>query len=283
MRKLSCSILLLSFLLSSSLAQKDIYVGTFNNGSYTILLQMKSVPGGYHGVVQSAEGRFAVSAQKTGQQLTGVIYTEAGNIDFRVVPQNGKLAVSAMGKTEWYYQSSTSHQLAGIDLSPYMTASGNSPDYNHSYAQHNGKATETRRTEQPQQGNNKPNASGDTQLFQLIAGSQLAVYNSTSIFNDASASSLTYVNFCSNGRFSINYDGSFSVSGNYGGNAQGASNGKRSGNWSLLSSVNGPQLQLQYGNGQIEHYPVYKNYLLQGSWRVGNTKYAIQRNKAVCY
>jgi len=273
----------LSFLLSSSLAQKDIYVGTFNNGSYTIFLQMKSVPGGYHGVVQSAEGRFAVSAQKTGQQLTGVIYTEAGNIDFRVVPQNGKLAVSAMGKTEWYYQSSTSHQLAGIDLSPYMTASGNSPDYNHSYAQHNGKATETRRTEQPQQGNNKPNASGDTQLFQLIAGSQLAVYNSTSIFNDASASSLTYVNFCSNGRFSINYDGSFSVSGNYGGNAQGASNGKRSGNWSLLSSVNGPQLQLQYGNGQIEHYPVYKNYLLQGSWRVGNTKYAIQRNKAVCY
>lgn len=283
MHKLICSILLLSLLFNSSSAQKDSYVGTFNNSSYTISLQMKAVPGGYHGVVQSAEGLFAVSAQKTGQQLVGVIYTETGNIDFRVVPQYGKLAVSALGKTEWYHQSSTSHQLAGIDLSPYMTSSGNSPDYNHSYSQHNGNATETRTTYQRQQGNNNPNASGDTQLFQLIAGSQLAVYSSTSIFNDANASSLTFVNFCSNGRFSINYDGSFSVRGNYGGNAQGASNGKRSGNWTLLSSANGPQLQLQYGNGQIENYPVYKNYLLQGSWRVGNTKYAIQRNKAVCY
>lgn len=282
MRKLNCSILFLSLLFNFSFAQKDIYVGTFNNAQYTISLQMKSVPGGYHGVVQSAEGRFAVSAQKKGQQLVGVIYTEAGNIDFRVVPQQGRLAVSALGKTEWYHQSSTSHQLAGVDLSPYMTSSSNSPDYSQRYSQHNGKATETRRTYQPQQGNN-PNASGDTQLFQLIAGSQLAVYSSTSIFNDANASSLTYVNFCSNGRFSINYDGSFSVRGNYGGNAQGASNGKSSGNWTLLSSSNGPQLQLQYGNGQIENYPVYKNYLLQGSWRVGNTKYAIQRNKAVCY
>lgn len=259
MRKLTCSILFTSMLFHLSFTQNDIFVGTFNNASYTISLQMKSVPGGYHGVVQSTDGLFAVSAQKTDQQLVGVIYTQAGNIDFRAIPQNGILSISALGKTERYYRSSASHQLTGIDLSSYMTNPNNT-----------GK-----------EGVN-PNASGDTQLFQLIAGSQLAIYNRTSILNDSNASSLTYINFCSNGRFSINYDGSFSVEGNYSGNAQGASRGKQSGNWKLLQSADGPQVQLQYNNGQIENYPVYKNYLLQGSWRVGNTQYAIQRNKAIC-
>lgn len=260
MQKIIYCILLLSMLYNPAFAQQDIFVGTFNNAQYTISLQMKSVPGGYHGVVKSTDGLFAVSAQKTGQQLKGVIYTQAGNIDFKAIPQNGVLAISAMGKTEAYYKSSSNHQLASIDLSTYMTNTAEIPA-----------------------GTNNPNASGETQLFQLIAGSQLAIYNRTSILNDSNASSLTYINFCANGRFSINFDGSFSVEGNYGSNAQGASRGKYSGNWKLLQSANGPQVQLQYSNGQNTNYPVYKNYLLQGSWRVGNTQYAIQRNKAICY
>ncbi len=268
-------------LLSSTLlGQQDVFSGSFTNSLQTIALRMKPVQGGYHGVVQSQEGVFAVSAQKVGRQLSGVIYTQSGNIDFKIVPQNKALAITALGKTEWYYKLSELHELDAIDLTPYMTNSSNS-DYDYGYTQYNGTESERYRSSPNSPGGSTPsNAYNDPQLFQLIAGSQLVIYNRTSYLNDNSASSLTYVNYCSNGRFSINYEGSFSVGG---GVSSGANHGQNSGSWQLMGGANGPQIQLRYNNGKVETYPVNKNYLLQGRWRTGNTQYAIQRNKAVCY
>lgn len=261
-------------------AQQDVFVGHFTNSLQNISLRMKSVQGGYHGVVQSQEGAFAVSAQKVGRQLSGVIYTQSGNIDFKIVSQDKALAITAMGKTEWYYKLSNQHELAGIDLTPYLTKSDHS-DYDYGYTQYNGTESQRyRSTPNSSTGGSNPNAYNDPQLFQLIAGSQLVIYNRTSYLNDNSASSMTYVNYCSNGRFSIKYEGSFSVGG---GVSSGANHGQNSGSWQLMRGVNGPQIQLRYNNGKVETYPVYKNYLLQGRWRIGNTQYAIQRNKAICY
>lgn len=261
-------------------AQQDVFSGSFANRLQTVALRMKPVQGGYHGVVQSQEGVFAVSAQKVGQQLSGVIYTQSGNIDFKIVPQNKALAITAMGKTEWYYKLSNQHELENIDLTPYMTHSNNT-DYDYGYTQYNGTESERYRSAPGAPGGSRnPNGYNDPQLFRLIAGSQVVIYNRTSYLNDNSASSLTYVNYCSNGRFSIQYEGSFSVGG---GASSGANHGRNSGTWQLMGGANGPQIQLRYGNGKVETYPVYKNYLLQGRWRIGNTQYAIQRNKAVCY
>ena len=251
-------------------SQTDVFSGSFANSLQTIALRMKPVQGGYHGVVQSQEGVFAVSAKKVGRQLSGVIYTQSGNIDFKIVPQNKALAITAMGKTEWYYKLSELHELDGIDLTPYMTNSGNT-DYDYGYTQYNGTESERYRgAPGAPSGSGNPNGYNDPQLFQLIAGSQLVIYNRTSYLNDNSASSLTY----------INYEGSFSVGG---GVSSGANHGQNSGSWQLMSGANGPQIQLRYNNGKVETYPVYKNYLLQGRWRIGNTQYAIQRNKAVCH
>jgi len=265
---------------TTGISQIDKFVGSFTNAQQNISLRMKKVQTVYHGVVQSQDGIFAVSAQKVGQQLSGIIYTPSGHINFKIIPQNGALAISALGKTEWYRKLSHKHELDGIDLSPYMTNSTNT-DYDYGYTQYNGTETQRYRTSpNAQAGGAASNTSTDPQLFQLIAGSQLVIYNRTSYLNDNSASSMTYVNYCSNGRFSISYEGSFSVGG---GVSSGANRGQNSGTWKLMNSVKGPQIQLRYNNGKVENYPVYKNYLLQGRWRIGNTQYAIQRNKAVCY
>lgn len=280
MYKLTALLLLMSVWFTSATSQIDVFVGSFTNTQQNISLRMKKVQMAYHGVVQSQDGVFAVSAQKVGQQLAGVIYTPSGNIDFQIIPQNGALAITALGKTEWYRKLSHKHELDGIDLSPYMNNS-TSADYDYGYTQYNGTETQGYRTSpNAQPGRGSSNTSTDPQLFQLIAGSQLVIYNRTSYLNDNSASSLTYVNYCSNGRFSITYEGSFSVGG---GVSSGANQGQNSGAWKLMNGANGPQIQLRYNNGKVENYPVYKNYLLQGRWRIGNTQYAIQRNKAVCY
>ena len=280
MKKHTLFLVLTFFLNISLLGQQDVFSGSFANSLQTVGLRMKPVQGGYHGVVQSQEGVFAVSAQKVGRQLSGVIYTQSGNIDFKIVPQNNALAITALGKTDWYHKLSELHELDGIDLTPYMTNASHT-DYDYGYTQYNGNESERYRgAPNTPGGNANPNGYNDPQLFQLIAGSQLVIYNRTSYLNDNSASSLTYVNYCSNGRFSIQYEGSFSVGG---GASSGANHGQNSGTWQLLGGANGPQVTLRYDNGKVETYPVYKNYLLQGRWRIGNTQYAIQRNKAVCY
>lgn len=281
MKKKICFILFSLLLSFQTYAQQDVFVGTFINALNTVSLRLKPVGNDYHGLVQSTEGLFVVAAKKTENKLLGVMYTQAGNIDFTIIAVNGNLSVNALGKTDLYYKFSADHELGSVDLTPYMN--GTAADYNYSYSQHNGNASEHQQTHTQPTTKTNPNGTNDPQLFQLIAGSQLVYYTRTSYLNDSNASSITYVNFCANGRFSVNYDGSFMVEGNYGGNAQGAGYGRNSGTWQLQDSANGPMLQLNYGNGQQYSYPVYKNYLLAGRWKIGNTQYAMQRNKAVCY
>ena len=131
-----------------------------------------------------------------------------------------------------------------------------------------------------------PKNSGDYEgeqrmIFDQIAGSQLVFYTRTAYLNDSKASSITYVNFCGDGRFNLNYDGSFSVEGDYG-NAQGASNGSNYGTWQVDLFQGNPIVTLFFADGTKSVNPVNKANLQAGRWRVGNTQYAIQRNKAVC-
>lgn len=119
-------------------------------------------------------------------------------------------------------------------------------------------------------------------IVNLIAGSQLVYYTSNSILSDNHHSSITYVNFCANGTYWLNYDGSFSVHGNTGGSVYGGSNGQSRGTWKVVDYQGQPYLHTVAQDGTSNYYPVYKHLILQGSWKVGNTKYAVQRNKVFC-
>ena len=286
------------FLVRLTSGQSVDYSGTYVNDSYTIYLQFKMVENEYHGLLQTAAGNFAMRGTIENQQLKGSIFAVDRQVEFTAQWQNNSLNFNAYGYAEYYQMVTPEHTLHDFDLTPYFQEqadnqqlpqqpplpSAENEDYDNSYSQHNGQATEKRQTfpeKRPQTDSDHPTLN-DPELQNLIAGSQLVFYTRTSIFNDNTASSITYVNFCANGTFSVNYDGSFSVEGDYGGNAQGAAYGKNSGNWQLVNVQGQPAVFLSYYNGNTSVNPVVKQNLIDGRWKVGNTQYAIQRNKVRC-
>ena len=278
---------------SVATAQAPSFTGTYVNPSSTIALRFKLAGGAYHGLLQTDAANFAMEARASGPQLSGTIYAVNGPVPFSAVFQNGSLVFSAFGYTEPFQQTSPEHGLDGVDLTAFFNAGATAPatppdpnaDYDYSYAQQStGQATEQRQAN-PEAGplpDSPYPALQDAELRQLVAGSQVVYYTRTSYLSDNVASSITYVNFCPDGRFWVNYDGSFSVEGNYGGNAQGATYGRNSGRWQLVDYQGQPAVFLAYRNGNTAVNPLNKERLLQGRWRIGNTKYAVQRNKVVC-
>ncbi len=290
------SLFLLCFFIGQ--AQNNAFTGTYANQSGTIYLQFKPMGSEYHGLLQANGASFAMKASTQGSQMNGTIYGGAnGPVNFTASFANNSLMVNAFGYTESFYMMSRTHSLAYVDLTPYMnnttyqgqgqgqgSQKGNT-DYDYSYSQHSdGYASERLKTyPNGNAASNSPYpALNDRELFGLVAGTQVVIYNRTSILSSTNASSLTYVNYCSNGTFWINYDGSFSVEGGYGGNAQGASYGRNSGTWKLVTYQGQPAVFLAFNNGNTNVYPINKNLILQGRWRVGNTQYAVQRNKVRC-
>ena len=283
------AIILLSTTVVSS--QTDQYVGTFKDPGGYMTLSIKKVEDGYHGAIQSNHGFFALKGTASGNMFSGTIYTPSEVVPFSAMYYNQVLTLTAFGHALNLDKTSTTHNLDHYDLTTYMYGeNGRTPlppdaDYDHNYNQYNrGSATETYHVY-----NNAPvntpspyPSLNDPQLQQIVAGSQLVYYTRTSILNSSTASSITYMNFCSNGTFSMNYDGSFAVEGYYGDNAQGASNGRHSGTWQLVTYNGQPAVFLAYRNGETSVNPFLKANVLAGRWRIGNTQYALARNKAVC-
>ncbi len=279
-------------------AQSNPFTGTYANMSGTIYLQFKPMGSEYHGLLQANGASFAMKATSQGNQMNGTIYGGAnGPVNFTATSSSNGLLVNAFGYTENFYMMSRTHNLAYVDLTPYMKNNNHqsqgqgqgyqnsNTDYDYSYSQHSdGYASERLKT--------YPNGNAslqspypelnDRELFGLVAGTQVVIYNRTSILSSSNASSLTYINYCANGTFWINYDGSFSVEGYSGGNAQGATYGQNSGVWKLVRYQGQPAVYVAFNNGNTNVYPINKNLILQGRWRVGNTQYAVQRNKVRC-
>ena len=233
-----------------------------------VSLQLKEMPTEWHGVLASSEGMFALRAQSKGTGIEGTVYTTVGNYGFTGEPIQGGLRIVSEGITYTFYQTSTAHELAAVDLTPYFT---------------NGQGATSPSSGTTEGSGSSPNYAGDEkELFNYIAGGQLVYYQRTSYVNDNTASSITYINFCADGRFNLNYDGGFSVEGDYGGNAQGASRGSNYGTWRLERRQGTVVGILNFANGTQSVQAINRNYLMQGRWRIGNTQYAFVRNKAVC-
>ncbi len=261
MKTLMFNLMTMVFFIPFIIAQPSDLAGAYANATRTITLRLKPAANGYHGVFQNYQGSYAITATNEGQQVTGKVYTPNGKIDFAGTASNTTtttLTLSAWGQTETYYKYSDDHQLAQVDLTQYLQEASTAPS------------------------NSGNTSSAYPQIYNMIAGGQLVYYTRTSYLNDSNASSLTYVNFCSNGRFHVNYDGSFMVEGNLGGNAQGASYGNYTGSWEVVSQQGVPAIRMVYGNGNVNVTPVNMTLLNTGRLRVGNTQYAFQRNKVVC-
>ena len=253
--------------LSALLYGQNPYEGTFMTQNGTVTLQLRAHNNLYQGVLQSTEGFFALQAKKDSLNLAGKVYTTVGNYDFSAVSFHGGLQINSKGTTYYFYMVSTDHQLGNMDLSPYFPKEAKG-DSNENKGQPKTVSI--------------PKSVPDGELAQYIAGSQLVFYQRTSYLNDSRASSLTYVNFCADGRFNLNYDGSFSVEGDYGGNAHGITRGNKYGTWQVTHEQGNPKITLFFANGEKGVYAVNEAWLKAGRWRIQNTQYALQRNKAVC-
>ncbi len=257
----------------SSFGQSPNFVGTFVNGTRSISIQFKRVGDEYHGMLAAVGASFAIRATGSFNKISGELYGLDGPLDFEAVLDGTNMSVRATGYNEPFYKYSDLHNLGNFDLTPYMK--GNSGI--------SGNNTVIRPSPPPLQNDNNQYPELNNQgLFNIISGSQLVFYQRTSSVNDSMASSITYVNFCANGSFSMNTDGSYSVEGSFGGNAQGTSYDNNSGTWQLVSYQGQPAVYLEYHNGNTSLNPFNENEVQQGRWRRGNTQYALQRNKVRC-
>ncbi|GAA4271561.1 hypothetical protein U6A24_13325 [Aquimarina gracilis] len=243
---------IITLLLSAVYGQETEFTGTFKAHNAAFTLRFKPMTDSFHGTLQTSNGVFPLKGEVHQQEMKGIVYTEIGNYDFSATSGKNKLIVLFQGVTYQYLRLSQDHELDNVDLTPYFKDTPN-------------------------------NKMGNLELYaQQIAGSQLVYYQRTSLFNDSMASSMTYVNFCKDGRFGVNYEGSFSVEGDYGGNAHGANYGSNFGTWKVIPGQNGPALQLNFANGGEGIYPINPQQLYTGRWRIGNTQYALQKGKVIC-
>lgn len=261
-------------------AQTADFTGTFMNQDNSVSLQFKRVGDEIHGMMATERTSFALRAIQSANNLQGQIFGMNGPIDFGAQLNGASMALTAVGLNEIFFKTSYQHSLGEFDLTPYMV------DYGRTGSVNNIPGIDTTA------GNILANGDlvvtspypdlNNQEVFTIVAGSQLVFYQRTSYVNDNTASSITYMNFCANGTFTINYDGSFSVEGDYGGNAKGVTSGSNSGFWKLVSYQGQPAVYLQYYSGESNVNPFNINDIKQGRWRRGNTQYDLQRNKVFC-
>ncbi|MCR9227107.1 MAG: hypothetical protein NXH90_06800 [Flavobacteriaceae bacterium] len=273
MKKIALTLIAIIVSVFSCLGQSSDFVGTFVNGSNSISIQFKRVGDEYHGMLAAVGASFAIRATGSFNKLNGKIYGLEGPVDFEATLNGTDMKVRATGYNEPFYKYSDLHNLGGFDLTSYMK--DNSGPAN---------IVNTELTEvSPAETVNDQYPELDNQNFvNIISGSQLVFYQRTSYVNDSMASAITYINFCANGTFSMNMDGSFSVGSDYDGNAQGASYDNNSGIWQLVSYQGRPAVHLKYFNGNTSINVFNENEVRQGRWQHGNTQYALQRNKVRC-
>ncbi|MEZ4810244.1 MAG: hypothetical protein R2819_07775 [Allomuricauda sp.] len=126
-----------------------------------------------------------------------------------------------------------------------------------------------------------------TQLREYVNNGQLVIYSESSMMSDSNASAITYVDFCSDGRYYYSYDGSYTVKGtqgtsNQGNRAYGAGAAENSGLWQVLEYQNAYYLEVTDAYGQKTYYPINIQNLLAGKWKQGNVTYVFAPKQGRC-
>ncbi len=120
------------------------------------------------------------------------------------------------------------------------------------------------------------------QWQQGLSGSKLASYSGSSILSSSKHSSLTLLNFCSNGRYSYYQEGGWMIPSRPGGTSQasGASNNTITGRWDIQQQ--GTQTMLVYitDYGESGAFPIYLQ--TNGRVNIGGTEFAVEQGGAGC-
>ncbi len=111
---------------------------------------------------------------------------------------------------------------------------------------------------------------------------------SPSIFSGATGGSSGYVHLCPDGLALRSSEGSISIGGDYNPDYVGgrdswagvAGVSASAGRWAIEPGAQGPDLVVYSQDGSSQRAPV--SVVRQGSWKYGQTKYAIEPNKASC-
>ncbi|MEL6483931.1 MAG: hypothetical protein AAFU57_15880 [Bacteroidota bacterium] len=124
-------------------------------------------------------------------------------------------------------------------------------------------------------------------LKEYVDNGQLVIYTGSSIMSDSNASSLTYVDFCADGTYFYDYEGSFVVKGTKHTStedsmASGAGVSKNSGTWQIMESQGSFVLEVTDYMGQKGYYPINIQNLMAGKWKYGNTTYVFAPKKGRC-
>lgn len=136
---------------------------------------------------------------------------------------------------------------------------------------------------------NVANAQSDNlqRLKEYVDNGQLVIYTGSSIMSDSNASSLTYVDFCADGTYFYDYEGSFLVKGTKGTSsendrAMGAGVANNAGTWQIMENQGSFILEVTDNMGQKGYYPINIQNLLAGKWKYGNTTYVFAPKKGRC-
>ncbi|MTI21851.1 hypothetical protein E1176_12535 [Fulvivirga sp. RKSG066] len=234
------------------------FSGTFIDENYQTTVQMKVVEDSIQGVLIQSIGVFPFHGSIEQGQLIGKIYTKAQHLSFKATPAAFGFQLDVEGISTSFYRTSHAQELDNYDLTAYFS-------------------------QKPESVVHSAPANNDNTYYNLIAGGQLVYYTRSSILSSSNASSITYLNFCANGTYNRSYDGSYSVEGNYGGNAHGASSSNEYGRWEVVKYQGVPAVRMVSAGGETNYHAIDASRLEAGRWRQGNTQFAFQRGKAVCY
>ncbi len=110
---------------------------------------------------------------------------------------------------------------------------------------------------------------------------------SPSIFSGATGGSSGYVHVCPANIYHRSSEGATNIGGDYDSStgqndswAGVAGMSRNSGRWAIESGANGPTLAFYDNDGGVQRVAIAT--MLQGRWKVGQTTYAVEANKAAC-
>ena len=245
--------------------ERDAVSGTYSDAANSTMLQIKKVGDEYHGMVQEMSGGYAFQASMQEKELKGYVFSNGVRAPFSATFDSNNLTFEAGGQQVVYIKRYASHQLTDVDLRPYFN-----------YRQTLDPQNET------SESTTNPSKNSVTGFAANIAGGRLVLYRSASIFSPSTASSMTFIHFCSNGTFYSTTDASFSVEGDYGANAHGISRGNNAGKWKVGQQNGQEVLVMQYSDGSQEVSELTPQRLRQGRWKQGSTQYAFEAGKSAC-
>jgi len=278
-------------LLSVYVQAQDPFVGHFVDQQQTATIRLQRVGDNYQGHMTGGQLTYQLWGQRNGNILSGQISSGGMSFPLYAEDQGNFLMFMIAGVPVQFFRrenvtggqppqqqgypdqshSQDQNPTSQNQVPPYRTPQHNVPPYNQTQSSY------------PQTGSSQTNNAA-----QQIAGARMHWITKTSILSSSSGGAYGEIDFCSNGQFLDYSESSVSVqggtynynTGQYSSSAGAASTSNSQGRWQVTNENGELLLVMNYHNGNT--YSYYVSNVLDGSWRDGQYKYAMDWGKAQC-